>query len=45
MLDLTGSPPTTVEEKYFAADTDPKKREKLLGILLGKSDKPTGRDK
>ena len=44
MLDLTGSPPTTVEEKYFVADTDPKKREKLLGILLGKSDKPTGRE-
>jgi len=45
VLDLTGSPPTTVEAKYFAADPDPKKREKLLGILLGKSDKPTGRDK
>jgi hypothetical protein len=45
ILDLTGSPPTTVEEKYFVADTDLKKREKLLGILLGKSDKPTGRDK
>ena len=45
LLDLTGSPPTTVEEKYFAADTDPKKREKLLGILLGHSDKPAGRDR
>jgi hypothetical protein len=45
LLDLTGTPPTTVEEKYFAADTDPKKREKLLGILLGKSDRATGRDK
>jgi hypothetical protein len=45
MLDLTGTPPTTVEQNYFAADTDPKKREKLLGILLGKSDKATGRDK
>jgi hypothetical protein len=45
MLDLTGSPPTTVEEKYFVADRDPKKREKLLGILLGHSDKPAGRDR
>jgi RNA polymerase sigma factor (sigma-70 family) len=45
VLDLTGSPPTTVEEKYFVADKDPKKREKLLGILLGKLDKPTARDK
>jgi hypothetical protein len=45
MLDLAGSPPTTVEEKYFVADRDPKKREKLLGLLLGRPDKPTGRDK
>jgi hypothetical protein len=43
MLDLTGSPPTTVEQKYFEADKDPKKREKLLGLLLAKSDTSTGR--
>ncbi len=45
MLDLTGQPPTTVEEKYFAADKDPKKREKLLGLLLAKSDTKTGRER
>jgi RNA polymerase sigma factor (sigma-70 family) len=45
VLDLTGIAPTTVEEKYFVADKDPKKREKLLSILLGKPDKPTARDK
>jgi RNA polymerase sigma factor (sigma-70 family) len=44
VLDLTGFPPTTVEERYFVADKDPKKREKLLGLLLGKGDKPTARD-
>ena len=45
MLDLTGVPPTTVEERYFAADKDPKKREKLFGLLMSKVDKPTGREK
>jgi RNA polymerase sigma factor (sigma-70 family) len=45
VLDVTGAPPTTVEEKYFTADKDPNKREKLLGLLLAKSDKPTTRDK
>lgn len=29
-----GSPPTAIEEKYFAEDKDPKKREKLLDALL-----------
>lgn len=29
-----GTPPTPLEEKYFAEDKDPKKREKLLDTLL-----------
>jgi hypothetical protein len=29
-----GSDPTTLEDKYFAEDKDPKKREKLLDLLL-----------
>ena len=29
-----GTPPTAIEEKYFAEDKDPKKREKLLDALL-----------
>jgi hypothetical protein len=29
-----GSAPTALEEKYFAADKDPKKREKLVDLLL-----------
>jgi RNA polymerase sigma factor (sigma-70 family) len=29
-----GAPPTALEEKYFAEDKDPKKREKLLDTLL-----------
>jgi RNA polymerase sigma factor (sigma-70 family) len=29
-----GAAPSAVEEKYFAEDTDPKKREKLLDLLL-----------
>ena len=29
-----GTPPTALEEKYFAEDKDPKKREKLLDTLL-----------
>lgn len=29
-----GSAPTELEEKYFAEDKDPKKREKLLDLLL-----------
>jgi RNA polymerase sigma factor (sigma-70 family) len=29
-----GSAPTALEEKYFAEDKDPKKREKLLDLLL-----------
>jgi hypothetical protein len=29
-----GTPPTPIEEKYFAEDKDPKKREKLLDTLL-----------
>src|SRR5262245_37015539 len=33
LLDVTGRAPTTVEEKYFLTDTDPKKREKLLGLI------------
>jgi RNA polymerase sigma factor (sigma-70 family) len=35
LLDVTGQPPTTVEQNYFQADTDPKKREKLLELLRG----------
>jgi RNA polymerase sigma factor (sigma-70 family) len=34
-LDLRGLPPTKVEENYFLADKDPKKREKLLATLAG----------
>jgi RNA polymerase sigma factor (sigma-70 family) len=29
-----GTPPTALEEKYFAEDKDPKKREKLVDLLL-----------
>src|SRR5439155_10975952 len=29
-----GAAPTALEEKYFAEDKDPKKREKLLDLLL-----------
>src|SRR5262249_49772277 len=32
--DVRGTAPTTLEEKYFAEDKDPKKREKLLDTLL-----------
>ena len=35
MLDVAGRSPTTVEEKYFEADKDPQKREKLLKHLAG----------
>jgi hypothetical protein len=34
LLDSRGTPPTSLEEKYFAEDKDPKKREKLLDTLL-----------
>ncbi|HKB02689.1 MAG TPA: sigma-70 family RNA polymerase sigma factor [Gemmataceae bacterium] len=33
-LDVRGTPPTRVEENYFQADQDPKKREKLVQLLL-----------
>jgi hypothetical protein len=32
--DVRGTSPTALEEKYFAEDKDPKKREKLLDLLL-----------
>jgi RNA polymerase sigma factor (sigma-70 family) len=32
--DVRGTAPTALEEKYFAEDKDPKKREKLLDTLL-----------
>jgi len=34
VLDVRGTAPTTLEEKYFTEDKDPKKREKLLETLL-----------
>jgi hypothetical protein len=34
VTEARGAAPTSVEEKYFAADADPKKREKLLDLLL-----------
>jgi len=43
-LDIRGIPPTTVESNYFAADSDPKKREKLLSLLAA-SAKGTSREK
>jgi RNA polymerase sigma factor (sigma-70 family) len=43
-LDLRGVPPTKVEENYFLEDKDPKKREKLLEYLAGKSKGTTPRE-
>jgi hypothetical protein len=34
VTEARGTPPTAIEERYFAADADPKKREKLLDALL-----------
>jgi RNA polymerase sigma factor (sigma-70 family) len=34
MLDLTGTPPTTVEVNYFVADKDPNKRQKVTEWLM-----------
>src|SRR5262245_22794367 len=34
-LDLTGTVPTAAEARAFLADSDPKKREKLIDRLLG----------
>jgi RNA polymerase sigma factor (sigma-70 family) len=34
LQDVRGTPPTSLEEKYFSEDKDPKKREKLLDTLL-----------
>lgn len=34
MRSARGSAPTTLEEKYFVEDKDPKKRQKLLDLLL-----------
>jgi hypothetical protein len=34
VAEARGTPPTTIEERYFAADPDPRKREKLLDALL-----------
>jgi RNA polymerase sigma factor (sigma-70 family) len=44
-LDLRGVLPTRVEQNYFAADKDPKKREKLLALLTKNSGADTPRDK
>ena len=44
-LDLRGILPTRVEQNYFAADKDPKKREKLLALLTKNSGGDTPRDK
>jgi len=34
VTEARGTPPTALEERYFTADADPKKREKLLDALL-----------
>ena len=34
MQDVRGAAPSAIESKYFAEDKDPKKREKLLDLLL-----------
>lgn len=34
LQEARGTPPTALEERYFGADKDPKKREKLLDLLL-----------
>ncbi len=34
LLEARGTPPTSLEEKYFMEDKDPKKREKLIDTLL-----------
>jgi hypothetical protein len=34
VAEARGTPPTAIEERYFTADPDPKKREKLLDALL-----------
>lgn len=34
VAEARGTPPTAIEERYFKADPDPKKREKLLDALL-----------
>jgi RNA polymerase sigma factor (sigma-70 family) len=34
VTEARGTPPTAIEERYFAADTDPRKREKLLDAIL-----------
>jgi Protein of unknown function (DUF1549) len=44
-LDVRGTPPTKVEENYFQADPDPKKRENLLRLMLGSDSNPAGRAK
>jgi RNA polymerase sigma factor (sigma-70 family) len=44
-LDVRGVPPSKVEENYFVADKDPKKREKLLQMLLRSSKAGTPREK
>lgn len=43
--DLRSFPPTKVEENYFLEDKDPRKREKLLEYLTGKSKGSTPREK
>jgi RNA polymerase sigma factor (sigma-70 family) len=45
MLDVAGRSPTTVEEKYFEADQDPQKREKLLKHLAGYGKPATAAEK
>ena len=44
-LDLRGVPPTKVEENYFLADKDSKKRERLLEVLGGTPKAGTVREK
>jgi hypothetical protein len=34
LADVRGTPPTTLEQKYFLEEKDPKKRENLLDMLL-----------
>jgi hypothetical protein len=42
-LDVRGTPPSKVEENYFQADKDPKKREKMLQLMLRSDTNAPGR--
>ncbi|HEX3147575.1 MAG TPA: sigma-70 family RNA polymerase sigma factor [Gemmataceae bacterium] len=44
-LDVRGVPPSTVETKYFEADKDPQKREKLLKLMASSKTPTTAAEK